>query len=242
MISLLRTLVFISSLFFSYFMFIASCVTYDVFRRASGNDDWMATMPVITRLVAEFYWIPLVLVIIIGLLAIINSYVSKNENRNIFLMLIALWLHFLIVWLVLFCLCYHGFTGWMCLHHDPEFEMREFLQWGYSFFPITLFALLFVPYCIISNHYKNVEIVIALPWNLKSKKPLPLMDLIIITAVEYLIGVVLTYLCLLHFVPPQMKWNREMIYGSAITMGCYWLFVVFICLTFNFIEKKEDRE
>ena len=245
MISLLRALVFISSLFFSYSMFFASGLTYYIFRgdEHSKSDDWMAVMPVITRLAAKFYWIPLAMVIIIGLFAIINSYISKSERRNVFLMLITLWLHFLIAWMVLFCLCYHGFTGGMCLHHGPEFEIREFLQCGFGFFPISLFVLLIVPYCLLSNHYKNVETVIALPYDLKTKKPLPALDLIIGTIVAYLLGVSITYLCWLHFHPPQkMEWNWEIICGPAIAMGCYWLYAGFIYLLFYSRKNRKKQE
>ena len=221
-------------------MFFASGLTYYIFRGDnSKNSDWMVVMPVITKLAAEFYWIPLGLVIITGLFAIIYSYASKNERRNVFLILITLWSHFLIVWMFLFCLCYHGFTGWMCLHHGPEFEIREFLRCGFGFFPITLLGLLIVPYCLISNHYRRVETVMTLPGELKTKKPFPILDLIVITVVAYLIGVSITYLCWLEFCTPQkMEWNWEIIYGSAITMGCYWLFAGLIYLKLYLRENR----
>lgn len=160
MINLLRILVVISLLFWSYFIIIASSQMYGIFRIYYGypkGQDWIVLIPEITKLAIDYFWIPFSLVIITGVFSIINSYFSKIEGKKIFIMQMTLWIHFFIAWIILFCFFYVGFTGGGCLHHGPEFEMERFQNCCFGFFPITLFALLLVPCSLILNYNKKIE-------------------------------------------------------------------------------------
>ena len=41
----------------------------------------------------------------------------------------------------MFCYCYDGFCGDVCMHHGPSFEVAEFFSCGYGVFPTTLMAI-----------------------------------------------------------------------------------------------------
>ena len=47
----------------------------------------------------------------------------------------------LVSWAAMFCYRYEGFTGPMCLHHGPEFDLLNFLSFGRGVFPVTLAVL-----------------------------------------------------------------------------------------------------
>jgi hypothetical protein len=56
---------------------------------------------------------------------------------------LAFWLSAegLVFWVGMFCYCYGGFTGSMCLHHGPHFEPKNFFAFGFGVFPVTLCAI-----------------------------------------------------------------------------------------------------
>lgn len=157
--NILKILVLISTSFWSYFIYISGACMSKFFWINFGkpkNNDWIEAIPAITRLAIDYYWIPLSLVILSGLLSIFNQYIFKDQEKSRFIMLLTLWFHFCIIWAVLFFYCYEGFTGAMCLHHGPEFEIQQFLLFAFGFFPITFLMLLSVPIVLIkaktSNH------------------------------------------------------------------------------------------
>jgi hypothetical protein len=97
-------------------------------------------MPTITRVaVRGAFVIPLLhaLVCVVSLF-----WLKRCPDRILTVATVGLCAEGLVTWSTMFCFCFEGFTGLMCMHHGPRFELPEFLTFAWGVFPITLILIL----------------------------------------------------------------------------------------------------
>jgi hypothetical protein len=58
--------------------------------------------------------------------------------RTLELFILALCAQAFVVWVAMFCYFYDGVTGGMSMHHGPEFNIHQFFNCAFGFFPVTL--------------------------------------------------------------------------------------------------------
>jgi hypothetical protein len=107
-----------------------------------------------TKFATDHFWIfPVILAI--ACVAFIAA-VSRWEAKAVELLISGLCAQGLIVWAAAFCFCFDIFTGPMCLHHGPEFELGLFFTACFGIFPVTL-ATLLVPIAAVfcTEFFKN---------------------------------------------------------------------------------------
>lgn len=110
-------------------------------------NEALACMLAPTRLVVNELWMFPALLVVINLVIAAGFAFRKDQIAP--LLICGLCFQGLAIWLLAFCLCFYGFTGTMCLHHGPEFELEQFLVAGFGVFPVTLAALL-VPIAVVT--------------------------------------------------------------------------------------------
>lgn len=103
------------------------------------KDVW-DTMPVPTRFVCQKSW--LAPVVLLGVVIVSTVLVHKYPTRASAITTLGLCSEAFMFWLTMLAFCYDAVCGPMCLHHDPEFEITEFCQFGFGVFPVVLLAIL----------------------------------------------------------------------------------------------------
>ncbi len=101
-----------------------------------------------TRLAVNNLWVFPTLLVVINLVIAIGFAYRRVQIAP--LLICGLCFQGLVVWSLAFCLCFYAFTGLMCLHHGPEFELGSFLGAGFGVFPVTLLTLL-VPIVVVAS-------------------------------------------------------------------------------------------
>jgi hypothetical protein len=96
-------------------------------------------IPAITAAAARYSWAFAAGIILTALSG--SALISRRPLRAAPLLVRTLSAQGLIVWAAMFCYFYGEFTGGMCLHHGPEFELRQFVRAGWGAFPATFAAL-----------------------------------------------------------------------------------------------------
>jgi hypothetical protein len=103
-------------------------------------DQLDQVMPLPTRLASNYSW---VFGVLLGLTVAMVALASMHHiEKKVQLLALALCAQGFVFWIAMFCFCYDGFLGPMSLHHGPDFDFSEFLQFGYGVFPVALIALL----------------------------------------------------------------------------------------------------
>ena len=112
-----------------------------LFARAYGDarQQMPELIPAPTRFAVEHLWIFIALLIATS--AYLLARLKRRTEKSLEIVASALSAQGLIAWIAMFCFCYSGFEGMMCMHHDSEFEFRIFLSFAYGFFPITLLLI-----------------------------------------------------------------------------------------------------
>jgi hypothetical protein len=112
--------------------------------RALYRDETTANirliMPAITRFASDCALVFVVLICMAGFLAAMLSRNRPDLGRSYLVAGVSG--QVLIAWVAAFCFCFESFTGPLCLHHAPSFELPQFLTTAYGFFPVTLVAVL----------------------------------------------------------------------------------------------------
>lgn len=105
-------------------------------------EEARSSMPGITRLASDYSWFFAVVIgaVCIGALVAIR----QHSSRIVQCITVGLCAQGIVVWLAMFSFFYDGFTGSMCLHHGPKFELLQFVSVGAGVFPVTL-ALVLTP-------------------------------------------------------------------------------------------------
>lgn len=67
---------------------------------------------------------------------------QRRKNQAIQYTALGLSAQGTIFWAGMFCYSFDGFLGPMSLHQDSEFELLQFVKFGFGVFPVTLVALL----------------------------------------------------------------------------------------------------
>lgn len=109
-----------------------------IYRLKSLDEAW-DFMPPITRFASEHSWL-----IVIALAGVCLGSLLALRNfpeRTIQCMAVGLCAESFVTWFAMFCFCFDGFTGPMCLHHSPEFELPQFVAFGAGVFPVTLLLI-----------------------------------------------------------------------------------------------------
>jgi hypothetical protein len=96
-------------------------------------------MPAVTRFAADNHWAFTVVNAVLCLVAI--GFLRRRPEKAPRIVLAAACGLGLGTWVAMFGYCYVGFTGPMCLHHEPEFDLLNFLAFGGGVFPVTLAVL-----------------------------------------------------------------------------------------------------
>lgn len=89
-----------------------------------------------TRFAAGSTWL-FVLALLVAL-SVAVFLLWRHPEHTVRVTVAALCAEAAVVWIAFFCYCYGGFCGPMCLHHGPEFDAVEFLQFEAGVFPVTL--------------------------------------------------------------------------------------------------------
>ena len=84
--------------------------------------------PTITQLACEHTWLIDVVfaTVCFGSLAAVRL----RSDRPVQCIAVGLCAQDLVTWAAMFCFCFVGFTGPMCLHQGPEFELVSFAAFG----------------------------------------------------------------------------------------------------------------
>jgi hypothetical protein len=109
-----------------------------LFRTESEADIRLSLMPAITRLASDFSLLFVAIICLTGFAAVL---LSRTRHSQAWVLLGATSQCF-VAWTACFCFCFDSFTGGMCLHHGPEFEIGRFVTTAWGVFPITLATLL----------------------------------------------------------------------------------------------------
>jgi hypothetical protein len=106
---------------------------------APSSSDLVILMPPLTQFATRHTWV-FALAIVLICVAVVLLF-QRPGARVSPLVAIGLSAQALVVWFAMFCFCYDGFGGGMCLHHGPEFEFSQFMQFAFGVFPVTLCAI-----------------------------------------------------------------------------------------------------
>jgi hypothetical protein len=99
-------------------------------------DEVRDFMPAITRLASDHSWF--IAVLLSGACLVSIAALRRLPDRTVQCITVGLCAQGLVTWMAMFCFCFEGFTGPMCLHHGPEFELPQFVSFGAGVFPVTL--------------------------------------------------------------------------------------------------------
>jgi hypothetical protein len=99
-------------------------------------------IPAITLFASDHSW--LIALALATVCAASIAALRRFPEKTVPCMTVGLCAQGLVTWSAMFCFCFEGFTGAMCLHHGPEFEFFQFVSFGAGVFPITL-LLIVVP-------------------------------------------------------------------------------------------------
>lgn len=97
-------------------------------------------MPPLTRFATKFSWVFVLAIILTLGLSVVQLW--RYPRRTTQTIVFGLCAQGATVWFAMFCYCYEGLCGPMSIHHGPQFDFGELMQFGAGIFPITLTALL----------------------------------------------------------------------------------------------------
>lgn len=97
-------------------------------------------MPGLTRFASEYAWVFALAIVVVVVIAL--ACLRRYPSSVVLILTSSLCAQGVVLWGTMFCDCYSGFLGPMCLHHGSEFELAEFIDCGSGIFPISLAALL----------------------------------------------------------------------------------------------------
>lgn len=93
-------------------------------------------MPTITRLASDHSWF--IVVLLAGVCFASLVALRRFPDRTVQCITVGLCAQGLVTWTAMFCFCFEGLTGPMCMHHGPEFDIVSFISFGAGIFPVTL--------------------------------------------------------------------------------------------------------
>jgi hypothetical protein len=120
---------------------------FEIIYQIKTTKDLMDFIPNITRVAFQNSWSFAATLAVISIAGIFQLH--RWPNQILKFTILNLCLQTFVFWIAMFCYCYDGFLGPMSLHHDPEFDLANFIGFCWGIFPVSLVAILIpVPFAL----------------------------------------------------------------------------------------------